>query len=82
MPIAVNRPGRRMVLLWLSVVLVLLLSEAVLMLDRSCDCIIPPRSTRGQGKLLQLFRGGTKFENSGIRLVPQVVAISCTRIVR
>ena len=42
-----------MVLFWLFfvlvLVLVLVLSEAVLVLDRSCNCIIPSCSTRCSG---------------------------------
>jgi hypothetical protein len=41
-----DRALRSIAWFWLFVVLVLLLSEAVLVLDRSCNCIIPPRSTR------------------------------------
>ena len=43
-----DRPLRCMVLFWLFFVLVL--SEAVLVLDRSCNCIIPSWSTRCSGR--------------------------------
>jgi hypothetical protein len=43
---AADRPLRCMVLFWLFFVLVLVLSEAVLVLDRSSNCIIPSWSTR------------------------------------
>jgi hypothetical protein len=36
-----DRPLRCMVLFWLFFVLVIVLSEAVLVLDRSSNCIIP-----------------------------------------
>jgi hypothetical protein len=45
---AADRPLRCMVMFWLFfvLVLVLVLSEAVLVLDRSSNCIIPSWSTR------------------------------------
>jgi hypothetical protein len=43
---AADRPLRCMVMFWLFFVLVLVLSEAVLVLDRSSNCIIPSWSTR------------------------------------
>jgi hypothetical protein len=43
---AADRPLRCMVMFWLFFVLVLVLSEAVLVLDRSSNCIILSWSTR------------------------------------
>jgi hypothetical protein len=45
-----------MVLFWLFFVLVLVLSEAVLVLDRSSNCIIPSWSTRCSGGNLVMDR--------------------------
>ena len=51
---AADQPLRCMVLFWLFFVLVL--SEAVLVLDRSIDCIIPSCSTRCSGGNLVMDR--------------------------
>lgn len=66
---------RSIALFWLLVGLVRVLSEEVLVLERSCDCFIPNRSTRGQRKSYQQHLCGTKVGKRGLQFVPQLLAI-------
>lgn len=54
--------------LWLFVVLVLLLSEAVLVLDRSSDRITPYRSTRRTREILQSDWGMKMWRVAAVRV--------------
>jgi hypothetical protein len=83
-----------MVLFWLFFVLVLVLvlvlvpSEAVLVLDRSCDCIISSRSTRCSGVnlvmvwLMEIRSMIRESGNGGLWPVTQVALMPCTQSVR
>ena len=85
---AADRPLRCMVLFWLFFVLVLVLSEAVLVLDRSCDCSIPSWTTRCSGGnlvmdwLMEISSMIRESGNGSLWAVTQVALMPCTRSVR